>query len=334
MASSKARRVVILAFPGVQPLDVVGPAEVFAGADALAGGGAYEVEVVAREPGPVATRGGAYGLAPKRTTAQCRGPIDTLVIAGGRGVSDAEHDRALIRWIRSAARRSRRVTSVCSGAFLLARAGLLEGRRVTTHWSSCEELARRHPELTVEPNPIFVHDGDVWTSAGVTAGMDLALALVEEDHGRELALEIARWLVLFLRRPGGQSQFSSHLSAQLAERRPLRELQAWIAENLGSDLRVETLAERANMSPRNFARAFRRETALTPAAYVETLRVERARQLLEDGGEQVELIARRCGFGTPETLRRAFARRVGVPPAEYRSRFTSEGALPTERTAR
>jgi transcriptional regulator GlxA family with amidase domain len=315
-----ARRIVILAFPGVQPLDVVGPAEVFSGADAIAGG-AYEIEVVAQTPDPIMTRTSGYGLAPKTTTDRCRGPIDTLIVAGGVGVVEAAEDEALIRWIRSAARRSRRVASVCSGTFLLARAGLLEGKKVTTHWSACAELARRHPELTVDPNPIFVHDGDVWTSAGVTAGMDLALALVEEDLGREVAVEIARWLVLFLKRPGGQSQFSSHLSAQLAEREPLRELQSWIADNLGEDLRVEALAERAHMSPRNFARAFRRETGMTPAAFVEELRVERARQILEEGGEPVERISERCGFGTPETMRRAFARRLGIAPAEYRARF-------------
>ncbi len=321
MASTKApRRIVILAFPGVQPLDVIGPAEVFAGADIQAGGGAYEVEVVAKEPDPI-MRSGGYGLVPKTTTARCRGPIDTLVVAGGFGVDKAEKDPELIRWIRSAARRSRRVTSVCSGAFLLARAGLLEGRTVTTHWSRTADLAGSHPELTVDPNPIFVRDGNVWTSAGVTAGMDLSLALVEEDLGRETAVEIARWLVLFLQRPGGQAQFSSHLSAQLAERRPLRELQSWIADNLDADLRVESLAERAAMSPRNFARFFRRETGMTPAAYVEALRVERARQLLEETADQVELVSARCGFGTPETMRRAFSRVVGTAPAEYRARF-------------
>lgn len=320
-STSKPRRVVILAFPGVQPLDVIGPAEVFAGADTLAGGGAYTVEVVARHPDPIAVRGGGYSLVPKKTTTRCRGPIDTLVVAGGFGVRAAEDDVELIRWIRSAARRSRRVTSVCSGSFLLARAGLLEGKTVTTHWASTEDLARRHPELKVDPAPIFVRDGSVWTSAGVTSGMDLSLALVEEDLGREIAVEIARWLVLFLQRPGGQAQFSSHLSAQLAERRPLRELQSWIADNLGADLRVETLAERAAMSPRNFARFFRREIGMTPAAYVEELRVERSRQLLEDSADPIDVISARCGFGTPETMRRAFGRRVGVPPAQYRARF-------------
>jgi transcriptional regulator GlxA family with amidase domain len=213
------------------------------------------------------------------------------------------------------------VASVCTGSFLLAGAGLLEGRRVTTHWSRTQQLASEHPELSVDPNPIFVRDGDVWTSAGVTAGMDLSLALVDEDLGREVAAQIARWLVLFLQRPGGQAQFSSHLSAQLAAREPLRELQSWIADNLDTDLRVEALAERAAMSPRNFARFFRREIGITPAAYVEELRVERARQLLEESAEPVELVSGRCGFGTPETMRRAFARRIGVSPAEYRSRF-------------
>jgi transcriptional regulator GlxA family with amidase domain len=321
VASTKPRRVVILAFPGVQPLDVIGPAEVFAGADALSDGGEYTVEVVAKEPEPITVRSSAYALLPKTTIARCRGPIDTLVVAGGFGVAKVENDAGLIRWIRSAARRSRRVTSVCSGSFLLARAGLLEGRTCTTHWASTAELARRHPELTVDPNPIFVRDGNVWTSAGVTSGMDLSLALVEEDLGPEIAKEIARWLVLFLQRPGGQAQFSTHLSSQLAERRPLRELQSWIADNLDADLRVEALAGRAVMSPRNFARFFRRETGMTPAAYVEELRVERARQLLEDSADPVELVSARCGFGTPETMRRAFSRRVGVPPAAYRARF-------------
>jgi transcriptional regulator GlxA family with amidase domain len=324
-STGQPKRVVILAFPGVQPLDVVGPAEVFAAADAIAGEGdlesVYRVEVVAQSSEPIMARSGGYGLAPVKTTAQVRGPIDTLMVAGGWGVREAAEDHSLVRWVRSAARRSDRICSVCTGAFLLARAGLLEGRTVTTHWSGCAELARRHPELTVDPDPIFVRDGDLWTSAGVTSGMDLALAMVEEDLGPELAREAARWLVLFLQRPGGQSQFSSHLEAQSAERRPLRELQAWMADNLDADLRVETLADRASMSPRNFARAFRRETGLTPGTYVEQLRVEAARQRLERTSDPVERIAEACGFGTPETMRRAFARRVGAAPAAYRARF-------------
>lgn len=327
MSAEAPSRIVILAYPGVQPLDVVGPAEVFSAADGVLAsergglGRAYEIEVVAQGTEPIMTRSGGYGIAPLKTTAQVRGPIDTLMIAGGWGVYDAVEDARLVRWVRSASRRSRRVTSVCSGSFLLAEAGLLEGKRATTHWSSCAELARRHPEVQVDPNPIFVHDGDVWTSAGVTSGMDLALALVEEDLGREVALEVARWLVLFLQRPGGQAQFSSHLQSQLAERMPLRELQGWIADNLDGDLRVEALAERAAMSPRNFARAFRREIGMTPAAYVTELRVESARQRLEGGSEPIEVVAASCGFGTSETMRRAFARRIGVAPADYRNRF-------------
>ncbi len=317
----KPRRVVILAYDGVQPLDVTGPAEVFSAAGQIAAG-SYTVEVVAPQRKPLSTRSSAYGIMPARSTGACRGAIDTLIVAGGFGVQEALRSRALTDWVRSASQRSRRIASVCTGAFLLAAAGLLDGRRATTHWASCEELGRRHPEVEVDPNPIFVRDGNVWTSAGVSAGVDLALALVEDDLGSEVPREIARWLVVFLQRPGGQAQFSSHLASVPASRQPLRELQAWIADHLDRDLRVEQLAERAAMSPRNFARAFRLETGLTPAAYVELLRVEAARQRLERSSEPVELVAKRAGFGTPETMRRAFARRVGVPPADYRARFS------------
>ena len=222
--------------------------------------------------------------------------------------------------------RSRRVASVCTGAFLLARAGLLDGRRATTHWASCADLAARYPAVKVEADPIFVRDGDVATSAGVTAGMDLALALVEEDLGRDVALEAARHLVVFLQRPGGQAQFSAQLAAQTADRAPLRQLQAWIPDHLDEDLSVPALARRACMSDRNFARAFRRETGRTPGAYVEAARVERARIALETGDLPVEAIARQVGFGTVETLRRAFRRQVGVSPIEYRTRFRRQAA--------
>jgi transcriptional regulator GlxA family with amidase domain len=314
-------RVVIVAFPGVQTLDVHGPAEVFSTASALNGGDGYAVEVVAPESGPVPTS--SVTLHPDRTLGECRGRIDTLLVAGGTGVSAAVEDERLVGWLRAAARRSRRVTSVCTGAFLLARAGLLDGRRATTHWASCEALARRHPAVQVDPDPIFVRDGNVITSAGVTAGMDLALALVEEDLGREIALEAARWLVLFVKRPGGQAQFSAQLAAQVAEREPLRELQTWIPDNLAADLSVPALAARACMSERNFARTFRNETGMTPAAYVETARVESARIALETGGLPIEAVARRSGFGTVETMRRAFRRRLGVSPGSYRERFRS-----------
>jgi transcriptional regulator GlxA family with amidase domain len=318
------RRVVIVAFPRVQTLDVHGPAEVFTTATQLADRGGYTVEVVSVRPGPLPTS--SVALYPDRTLDRCRGPIDTLVVAGGMGVLAAAQDRRLVSWLTAAARRSRRVTSVCTGAFLLAEAGLLDGRRATTHWASCGELARRHPSVEVESDPIFVRDGDVITSAGVTAGMDLALALVEEDLGREVALETARWLVLFLKRPGGQAQFSAQLAAQMADREPLRELQEWLPDNLHADLSVPALARRACMSERNFARAFRQETGMTPAAYVEAARVESARIALDSGDLPVETIARQVGFGTVETMRRAFRRRVGVSPIGYRSRFRSEAA--------
>jgi transcriptional regulator GlxA family with amidase domain len=312
-------RIVLVAFPGLQTLDLAGPAEVFSLTSRLTGG-SYEIEVVAPEGGTFITSSGLV-FAPHRRLSACRGPIDTLIVPGGAGVAEAERDERLIGWLRAAAARSRRVASVCNGAFLLAKAGLLDGRRATTHWAATAELQRRYPDITVESDPIFVCDGDVWTSAGVTAGMDLALALVEADHGRDVALETARWLVLFLKRPGGQSQFSAQLSAQLAEREPLRELQSWISDNLDADLSVPALARRAHMSERNFARAFRREVGLTPAAYVEHARLERARQELESTDAPIDTVAGRCGFGTPETMRRAFHRHLHVNPNAYRSRF-------------
>jgi transcriptional regulator GlxA family with amidase domain len=238
-------------------------------------------------------------------------------------VENALTDTRLIGALREA--RPRRTASVCTGAFLLAAAGRLDGRRVTTHWAACDELQKRHPEIQVDPEPIFVRDGDVATSAGVTAGIDLSLALVQEDAGADAARDVARWLVLFLQRPGGQAQFSAQLNRPPAEREPLRELQAWLPAHLDADLSVEALARRAFMSPRNFARAFRGEVGVTPARYVADLRLERARQELEQGALTVEEIARRCGFGTVETLRRSFRRRLAVSPGEYRQRFRTRG---------
>jgi transcriptional regulator GlxA family with amidase domain len=316
------RRIVILAFDGVQTLDVTGPYEVFSTAARVARG-AYSVEVVAPGAGPVRT-GSGLTLLPDRSVGAVRGPIDTLIVAGGSGVMQALEDDRLVRWVARAAARSRRVASVCTGAYMLAHAGLLDGRRAATHWASAEDLASRHPAVEVDREAIFVRDGDVWSSAGVTAGMDLSLALVEEDLGRDVALEAARWLVLFVKRPGGQSQFSPHLRAQVAERRPLRELQEWMAANLDADLSVPALAARANMSERNFARAFGREVGMTPGAYVEALRVDHARLRLESTGQQLAAVARDCGFGTVETMRRAFHRRLGVAPGDYRDRFRQQ----------
>jgi transcriptional regulator GlxA family with amidase domain len=314
------RRIVFVAFDGMQALDLVGPAEVFSLASRQRGGTPYSIEVVAVGMDPVRSSSG-LAVVPHGALASASGAIDTLIVVGGAGVPRALEDDALVSWIARAAARSRRVSSVCTGAFLLAAAGLLEGRRATTHWAACDELARRHPGVTVERDPIFVRDGAVATSAGVTAGMDLALALVEEDHGPALALEVARSLVLFTLRPGGQSQFSVQLSSLQAEHDPLRELQGWIADHLDADLTVPALAARAHMSERTFARTFRRETGVTPAAYVEELRVERARMALESSSAPIDRIAGACGFGTVETLRRAFHRRLGVGPAAYRARF-------------
>jgi transcriptional regulator GlxA family with amidase domain len=314
-----ARRAVIAVFPDVQTLDAVGPLEVFNGAGRMVED-AYSIEIAGPSREPLRSSSGLT-IIPDRAFSEVRGAIDTLVVAGGAGTLKIADDPAFIAWLGRAAKRSRRVASVCTGSFLLAKAGLLDGRRATTHWASCWKLAERYPEVEVDADAIFVRDGDVWTSAGVTSGMDLALALVEEDLGREVALEIARWLVLFVQRPGGQSQFSAQLSAQRAEREPLREVQGFIAGNLGADLRVEALAGRAHMSPRNFARAFTREVGQTPAAYVEAARVEAACQFLADTAAPIDVVAKRAGFGTPETMRRAFHRRLGIGPAEYRQRF-------------
>jgi transcriptional regulator GlxA family with amidase domain len=311
-------RVVVFVFDGLQPLDAVGPHEV------LRAGG-YRVELVSVDGGPVRSTSGLR-LGVDGSLASVRGPIDTLVVAGGGGVHDAADDPEVLRHVRRLAARARRTASVCSGAFVLARAALLDGRRATTHWQHCEALARLHPQVTVDPDPIFVRDGDVWTSAGVTAGMDLALALVEEDRGPERALAIARRLVMFAQRPGGQAQFSAALRAQAADKDVLRDLQTWLPDHLDEDLSVPELARRAAMSPRHFAREFAAEVGTTPARYVEELRVEAARRLLESTRRGVEDVARTCGFGTAETMRRAFLRLVHVAPADYRRRFNKESA--------
>jgi transcriptional regulator GlxA family with amidase domain len=330
MSTREPRQIAILAFPGVQSLDVTGPLEVFAGAQALihATGRAdhgYEVLLISHDGSPLRTSSGLT-VVPHGNFAHTLTRLDTLILAGGYGSREASKDPATIDWIRSTSARARRTASVCTGAFLLAAAGLLDGRRATTHWAAAAELARRHPSIRVDPEPIFLRDGHIWTSAGVTAGMDLSLALLEEDLDRDAALAIARHLVMFLRRPGSQAQFSATLASQEPAREPLREVRRHIVENLASDLSVEALSRHAHMSPRHFARSFRVETGVTPARYVESVRLEAARRALEDSAAPIAVVARACGFGTPETLRRAFLRALGVGPAEYRRRFHPGGS--------
>ncbi len=319
MADMKQRSVLVVLFDGVQSLDVTGPMEVFAGA-ARFPEVSYELRTASLDGAPVHSSSGLT-LVPDSTLAAA-GAADTLLVPGGQGTRVP--DPALVDWLRDHAPHAERLVSVCTGALLLAAAEQLDGHRVTTHWNACDHLARTYPAVEVDPEPIFVRDGRLATSAGVTAGIDLALALVEEDHGRDVALTVARHLVVFLRRPGGQAQFSAQLTAQTARREPLREVQHWITEHPGDDLSVEALAARARLSPRHFARAFQAETGMTPGRYVDRVRLEAARRLLEDTSDGVAGIARRCGYGTPEAMRRAFVKTLGTAPAEYRRRFAPQ----------
>jgi len=317
------RTVLMVLFDQVQSLDVTGPLEVFTGANAWRASRseapAYDVRAASLGGRPVRTSSGLR-VTPDGDLRELKTlHPDLLIVPGGEG--SRRPDPELVSWIRAHARQAERLVSVCTGAFLLAEAGLLTGRRVTTHWAYCGTLAARYPDVTVEPDPIFVRDGHLATSAGVTAGIDLALALVEDDLGREAALDIARHLVVFLRRPGNQAQFSAQLAGQLASREPLRDVQRWIAEHPAADLSVETLASQASLSPRQFARAFAAEVGMPPGRYVDQVRLEAARRRLEDTADGVEQTARSCGYGTPEAMRRAFVRALGVSPGEYRRRF-------------
>jgi transcriptional regulator GlxA family with amidase domain len=331
------RRVLIIAPSPAQILDLAGPAEVFAQAGRLVesppGNAAppYRVEVVIA-PGPAqaahATTSGIQ-LAPGRSLVELTAdpaPLDTLIIGGGEGARLHGDAPELCATVRELAGRARRVASVCTGAYVLAAAGLLDGKRATTHWRWCQHLARRYPLIHVEPEPIFVQDGAMWTSAGVTAGIDLALALVEADHGHALALAIARELVMFLRRPGGQKQFSATLSAQDTPGTTMRDLVAWMADNLQQKLTVDSLAARTRFSPRQFARVFAHELGVTPGDMVDRLRIEAARRQLEDTRQGLAAIAGSCGFGSEEVMRRTFVRHVGVPPGAYRDRFRGPSA--------
>jgi transcriptional regulator GlxA family with amidase domain len=319
----------VLAYPGVDLLDVAGPCAVFDAFEQAPGRPeedtalGYRIEVISTGCGPRVETSCRVALVADRDYRSIRGQVDTLLVAGGDGAWRVAQDEPLLRWLRRMAPRVRRIGSVCTGAFVLAAAGLLDGRRATTHWQLCPRLARDYPTVAVADDPIFVRDGNIYTSAGITAGMDLALALVEEDHGHAAAMRIARHLVMFVRRPGGQSQFSAVLDLQAAERRPIRDLQAWIAEHLSGDLSVEALAARAHMSPRNFARVFRAEVGQTPARFVERVRVDAARRLLEESEVSLDRVARECGFGGADSMRRSFLRVLRVAPSAYRGRFLS-----------
>jgi len=328
-----ARRIGIVAFDGATLLDLTGPLDVFAMASlnlqhaGIADALPYPMEVFARQPGLVSTTSGlkihadsAYGT--------LRDDIDTLVIPGSPDVTRVLADPALLDWVRAMSTRVKRLVSVCTGAFLLAEAGLLDGRRATTHWAYCDRLAADYPAVTVEADRIFLRDGRIATSGGITSGIDLALSLIEEDWGREAALFTARFMVVFLKRPGGQSQFSGFLASEATNHPNLRALQMWIMEHPTEDLRIEALAERMAMSPRNFARVFQQETGMTPAKFVEKVRIDAARQYLGACDKRIEVVAAVSGFGDAERMRRAFVRNLGINPQDYRERFGPPAAEP------
>jgi transcriptional regulator GlxA family with amidase domain len=311
------RKVVIAGPPPVQVLDVTGPLEVFSNAPSY--------EVLLGNPGSGTTLQTHRHIALSGATpiAEISGPIDTLIIAGGPGAESGVYDHQFVSWIAETGGRARRVASICTGAFLLAAAGLLDGKQAATHWNFCDRLAKEFPKVQVRPEPIYLRDGAVYTSAGITAGIDLCLALVEEDHGHQVALNVARFLVMFLIRPGGQAQFSHMLSRQAVTSQPLRELQVWMLENLREELTVEKLADRLGMSARNFTRVCLRETKMNPGQFVDRMRVEAAQQLIDSSSMGLKEIADRCGFNSADAMRRTFLRILGVTAGEYTNRFRS-----------
>lgn len=317
------RSVVLLGYPGVQALDLVGPFEVFTTATiALAGQGrhddGYDIVIATPDGSPASTWNGLQIIAQRLPD----GPVDTVLVPGGAGIDDLRRDAEVLDWVRRSAKTARRMVSVCTGAFLVAEAGLLDGCRATTHWAFADRMAAEFPDVSVDPDPIFVRSSDtVWTAAGVTAGIDLALTLVEDDHGTEIAQTVARWLVLYLRRPGGQTQFAAPVWAPRAKRAPIREVQEAIETEPGGAHSVSELARRAAMSPRHFTRVFTDEVGEAPGSYVERVRTEAARRQLEETDDTVTVIAARCGFGTAETMRRNFVRRIGISPDHYRRTF-------------
>ncbi len=320
------KRISMITYDDAQILDITGPLEVFSMATRFIADGkkqdcrAYEIEILAEEPGPVTMSSGIRIVADRSWASGLTG-TDTLLVSGGTGAYAASRNKALLQVLRKQGTLARRIASICTGSFILAEAGLLDGMRAVTHWMACERFAREYPAVRVEPDKIFVRDGRIYSSAGVTAGIDLALALVEEDYGRKISLKVAKVLVVFMKRQGGQSQFSSYLCAQEDSEGTLRGLPEWIADNPCRDLSVERLAERAGMSVRNFCRVFTRQTGMPPARFVERVRIDCARSYLENDALTLEKVAEKSGFGTAERMRRTFMRHIGVLPGAYRKRF-------------
>lgn len=324
--SNNKKRIGIVVFKGCQILDATGPAAVFGDAnvhlrDMGMDHAGYDVRLIAPAAGPVRTNCGVALMADHALSSQ-RLKFHTLICAGGSGVIDFISNPADVLAVRRLARHAERVVSVCTGTFILAETGLLDGRRAATHWAHCQHLATAYPKIKVEPEPIFIKDGNFYTSAGVTAGMDLALALVEADYGRDIALAVARGLVMFVKRPGTQAQFSKHLAAQMAPTGSIRDVQMWLLDNLSASVNVDQLADIAAMSLRSFNRHFKSETGMTPARYVTECRIDAARRLLEESPLSIKSIAEKSGFGDEERMRRAFHRLLGVNPDGYRNRFT------------
>lgn len=322
--SAKPRRIAMFIYPDAHLLDISGPMSLFAAANDFLPQPAYDVELLAAAAGPVRSSAGIDLVATARI-GPLRGDIDTLLIAGGKGVDAQLEDSRVLGWLRRQAPLCRRVASVCSGALLLAKAGLLDGRRAVTHWVRCDQMEASYPKVTVERDPIFVRDGKYFSSAGVSAGMDLALALIEADLGHDMAATLAREFVLYMRRSGGQAQFSPALRAQDTAPGRIARIQQWILSHLEADLGVDCLAREAGMSPRNFARRFQEETGMTPAAFVAAARVDAARAALTDGRQQIDEVARRFGFGSAERLRRTFRRHLSVTPSRFRQNFQTTG---------
>jgi transcriptional regulator GlxA family with amidase domain len=326
----RRRRVVIVVIPGATPMEFIGPMEFLGEANFMLDHSdrsdlGYDIEMVTTQPGVVYERQGLKIVVDKPYH-ELRGKIDTLIFQPIDYDERCIHDKRFISWVGRIATRVRRIATVCIGTYILAEAGVLDGRRATTHWAACDDFARRYPRVKLDPDPIYIKDGNVYTSAGASSGLDLTLALIEEDFGSELALRVAQGMVMYLRRPGSQAQFSVHMTQPQPEEHKLQQLLSYIADNLERDLNVEALADRAGMSARNFARVFGRTVGMPPGRFIEQSRLERARQLLEQSDLSISQISTRCGYGTTEGMRLAFDRNLNVAPREYRRRFSSSKA--------